>query len=769
AAALLLKVSQENLRGKVLACFIAEEERQAFRSRLSLAALADSIQEWETRLQPRHGPPLIVALRVAASRGYDGKLSSLQWLVRDIAKQKEAEEALRRSHQDLEDRIKQQTAELVKANEELRIEVAERKQAESALRENQKQLASIIESAMDAIITVDSDLRIILYNAAAERMFLCPASRAIGQSLDRFIPERFRDSYQEHIRRLGEAGITPRSMGKIRTISGLRADGKEFPIEVSISQVEAGSKKLLTVIIRDVTRHVRDEEKLREQAALIDQAPDAIMVRDLEDRVLFWNKGAERIYGWSAEEAAGKHIRDLQYKEIGQDYYEAKRVLMETGYWSGEARHVTKSGNVIVAENRWTLLCDQQDNPERILVINTDITEKKKLEEQFLRAQRMESIGMLAAGIAHDLGNILSPMLMAVQLLRLNFDPTGKESLLSIIEKNGLRGAELLKQILGFARGIEGGPIILQLRHVIKDIETVIKETFPKSIAFESHLPEDLWPIMGDATQLHQVLMNLCINARDAMPRGGLLTISAENIEIDQAYADALGKLSPGRYILVKVADTGSGIPAQNLNRMFEPFFTTKEPGKGSGLGLTCVVEIMKSHKGLIDVDSKEGIGTEFRLYLPAAEATSVLQAESKQLNLHVGCGQKILIVDDEATILEITRKTLEAHGYSVMTAGDGAEAISLFAQYKDEIDLIIMDMLMPFMDGPATIRSLERIDPKVKIIISSAYSQSIDEIDSPAVKSVLVKPYPAQMLLRVLADALAESSGGRRRSSDRD
>jgi CheY-like chemotaxis protein len=261
--------------------------------------------------------------------------------------------------------------------------------------------------------------------------------------------------------------------------------------------------------------------------------------------------------------------------------------------------------------------------------------------------------------------------------------------------------------------------------------------------------------------------MNLCINARDAMPSGGKLTISAENLEIDPVYANTRGNVSTGRYILIKVADTGSGISAEDLNKIFDPFFTTKAPGKGTGLGLTSVVEIIKGHRGLIDVESWEGKGTSFKLYIPAVDAGNTLQSELRQFDPPVGNDELILVVDDEATILEISRKTLEAHGYRVLVANDGTEAISLFAQNKDDIDLVVLDMLMPYMDGPTTIRTLKKIDPQVKIIVSSAYSQATDDIDSSEIKAVLVKPYSAQVLLTVLADVLKESSGKRRKAGN--
>jgi signal transduction histidine kinase len=312
--------------------------------------------------------------------------------------------------------------------------------------------------------------------------------------------------------------------------------------------------------------------------------------------------------------------------------------------------------------------------PKSILVVNTDITEKKQLEAQLLRSQRLESLGTLAGGIAHDLNNVLAPILMSAQLLQMKISDSRSQQLLKIMESNVKRGAALIKQVLSFGRGIEGDRMILQVGHLISEIEQIIQETFPKSIEFYPDIVSDLWSVSGDATQLHQVLMNLIINARDAMPDGGTLTISAENLFIDQNYARMNFEATVGSYIVITVADTGTGIPPKILERIFEPFFTTKELGKGRGLGLSTVIGIIKSHGGFVKVDSAVGKGSQFQVYLPAVESTQTQQAEN--LELPTGHGELILVVDDEAPIREITRTVLETHNYKVVTASDGIEAM---------------------------------------------------------------------------------------------
>src|SRR5581483_6375192 len=272
-------------------------------------------------------------------------------------------------------------------------------------------------------------------------------------------------------------------------------------------------------------------------------------------------------------------------------------------------------------------------------------------------------------------------------------------------------------------------------------------------------LPDDLWVVTGDATQLYQVLMNLCVNARDAMPGGGALTLSAENLVLDDSYARMHLEANPGRFVLIRITDTGVGIPAENLNKVFEPFFTTKEYGKGTGLGLSTVVGIVKSHQGFVDVYSEINRGTEFKVYLPAVTSEMMPQAEAEQAELPAGHGELVLLVDDEAAIREITRGTLEAYGYNVMTAADGTEAVAIYAANKDSIQVVLTDMMMPYMDGPATIRALRKMDPRVRIIASSglAGDGKLAEAANTGVKMFLSKPYTAEKLLKALAEVLRD------------
>lgn len=509
--------------------------------------------------------------------------------------------------------------------------------------------------------------------------------------------------------------------------------------------------------LRYALERKRSEQKIREQAALLDIATDAILVQDLQGKILFWNKGAENLYGYSATEVVGSFIsRFGDENALPQMQELARAVLLSSGAWQGELEQVSKENQKIIVESRWTLVRDRTGQPTSILVVNTDITQKKQLEAQFLRAQRLESVGTLASGIAHDLNNVLAPILMSVQLLKIKFPEPQHQPLLKMLESNVKRGAALIKQVLSFARGVEGKKVTLQVKHLILEIEQIIRETFPKSIEFSTDIESNLWTVLGDATQLHQVLMNLVVNALDAMPKGGTLKTSAKNIYIDENYARLHIDAQVGAYITIAIADTGTGIAPEILTRIFEPFFTTKSIGAGTGLGLSTVLGIVKNHGGFIQVYSELGQGTEFQIYLPAIQATAI--QENSDFDLPLGQGELILVVDDESAIREVTKTSLEIYNYQAITASDGMEAIALYTEHQADIRVVLTDMMMPVMDGPTTIRTLQQINPNVKIIAISGLSSS-DKLAAAAISGVtdfLSKPFSAKDLLQTLSSVLS-------------
>jgi PAS domain S-box-containing protein len=519
----------------------------------------------------------------------------------------------------------------------------------------------------------------------------------------------------------------------------------------------AEGKTIATIFVgTDLREQKRAQGKIEEQAALLDHAQDAIIVHDLSGRINYWNRSAERVFGWLAEEAIGQRVQDLIYENTEQ-LDGAMSDLLRHQSWTGELPQRHKDGQEVLIEGRWTLVSDEFGDPRSVLSINTDISDKKKMESQFLRAQRMESIGTLAGGIAHDLNNVLGPIIMAVDLFKLKMTDPRDLELLETVEVSAQRGADMVKQVLSFARGIEGQRILIRPLQLLKELQRIARDTFPKSITAKVSAPDDIWNLLGDPTQLHQVLLNLCVNARDAMPEGGRLQLSATNVRIDSHFAAMHPDANPGNYVRLEVADSGTGIPPEMLDKIFEPFFTTKEVGKGTGLGLSTTLAITRSHGGFITVESFPEQGTKFRVHLPADLEYSATQVGREEGEFPRGHGETILIIDDEASVRSITSQTLEAFGYRVVTASDGAEGVAKYAQHSRDISAVITDMMMPVMDGAATIRALTRLNPNVKIIAASGLATKAAEAEAAGegVKNFLPKPYTASTLLIALRDLL--------------
>jgi len=508
----------------------------------------------------------------------------------------------------------------------------------------------------------------------------------------------------------------------------------------------------------DITESRSAGERIREQAALLDKAQDAIVVRDLEHRILYWNKGAEGVFGWSAGEAMGRSAFELLSARRNDASLAALRRVLETGEWSGELTHATKSGNEIVVESRWTLVRDAEGRPRSILVLSTDITEKKKLETQFLRAQRLESIGTLASGIAHDLNNILAPIMMSVNLLQDSLTEQDDLRLLETLRLSALRGAEMTKQILTFTRGQQGDRGLVNLKHLVSEISKIARETFPRSIQIETNTAKSLWPVLADATQMHQVLMNLCLNARDAivpLGRDGKLTVALENVTLAEKHRPLHPDAKPGRYVRLIVTDTGTGIAPENLDRIWDPFFSLKPEGQGTGLGLSTVQSIVRAHGGFVHVESRPGQGSCFEVFLPAADIAAVAARAEAAQSIPPGRGETILVVDDERAFQEITRAIFAKHGYRVVTASDGSEALALFAQQRDNISLVLTDMMMPCLDGPATIRGLHRLKPGLPVIATSGLIENEAVANKFGRTTFLLKPFTTEKLLHAVSHSL--------------
>jgi len=526
--------------------------------------------------------------------------------------------------------------------------------------------------------------------------------------------------------------------------------------------LKSSLKRLPTALLSSVQRkraereRARAEERSREQAMFLNKAQDAILAMELDGRITFWNASAERLYGWNEEQVVGReNAATICKPEIGA-YQLALKETLGHGEWHGELRQANREGRELLVDSRWSLIRDHAHQPKSVLMINSDVTEQKKLQAHFLRAQRLESIGTLAGGIAHDLNNVLTPVLVSLKLLRELRGDTPTE-VLDTLETSAHRGASIVQQVLSFARGVEGEKSILQVKHPLNEVLKICKDVFPRSVEIHSHLAGDLWAVHGDPTQLYQVFMNLVVNARDAMPQGGRLQVDARNTEIDENYARMQPDAKSGRYVLVSVADTGIGMPLGMLNKIFEPFFTTKEVGKGTGLGLSTALGIVRGHGGFLTVYSEQGKGTCFKVYLPAAEAVRERSREPRASKPPQGKGELVMVIDDEAAIREIIKVTLENNGYAVLTANDGTEAVATFASEKRTIAAALVDLMMPFMDGIATIRALQRLSPQTKFLAISGLMDHarISQLSELSDVKFLAKPFTTEQILSMLESVL--------------
>ncbi len=477
---------------------------------------------------------------------------------------------------------------------------------------------------------------------------------------------------------------------------------------------------------------------------------------NIQSNAITWTAELEALYGLEPGSFNGR------YDDWIQTLHSDDRSTTEKELWQAvkvgqgldtEFRIICPTGEIRWIAVKSSLFHDLTGKPMRMIGIHMDITEKKQLEAQFLRAQRLESLGTLASGIAHDLNNILSPILIGAQLLPLRFPDLNQQTrqILKTLETSAQRGAGLVKQILSFARGVEGKRVCLQMNHLLLEIEKIIQQTLPKSINIHKDISSDLWMISGDATQMHQVFMNLCVNARDAMPHGGTLQITAENLFIDEQYARMHLDANVGPYVVVTVTDTGMGIPPDILHRIFDPFFTTKDVGKGTGLGLSAVLGIVKTHGGFVDVHSEVNNGSTFKVYLPANQSTVVPTDDN--VELLSGQQELILVVDDEAAICETLKTTLEIYNYEVLTASDGIEAISLFAEYQDKIKGVLIDIMMPSIDGLSVIPLLRQFNPSVYVVAMSGLNSTEAALQAERLgcQKFLPKPFTTRELLQIL------------------
>ncbi|MBU6402796.1 MAG: response regulator, partial [Verrucomicrobia bacterium] len=558
-----------------------------------------------------------------------------------------------------------------------------------------------------------------------------------------------------------------------------RKDGVWRWFEATLRPFASPSGEQRAVVIsRDVTERKRAEEALQRTEALYRRAIAATGAvpyhRDYEANVFtYFGDGIRELTGYSREEMTPdlweSLIQEYQFHGplAGLSYAEAVSKVRgaQAVQWQCDCRILTRDRRTRWIADASVEILGQNGQAIGSIGLLQDITERRRAEEQFFRAQRLESIGTLASGIAHDLNNVLAPILMSSHMLRTLGLNEESQKLVATVETAARRGADIVRQVLTFARGAEGERIPLQPAHVVKDVVKLLRETLPKNLTLNALVPRNLWTVTADPTQFHQLLLNLCLNARDAMPAGGTLEIVAQNADLDDQFAAMVPAAKAGPHCLLRVRDTGVGIAPDILDKIFDPFFTTKPPGHGTGLGLSTVSGIVKAHGGFITVDSEVGVGSTFSIYLPASPAALTPVAAPSPATLARGHGEVVLVVDDEADIREVTSRMLDRHGYHVLTAADGAEALSTFIQHRDEVQLVLTDLMMPNMDGPSLVRVLRKLEPDLKIIASSGGatdltdSQGANPLLDLAVDAFLHKPFTAEQLLQTLNASLAPQS----------
>ena len=618
----------------------------------------------------------------------------------------------------------------------------------------QESLRRTLDYIPDFVFFIDESWRVTFANQATIDAAGLPAERLYSEPIWSLLPELASNALMP----VYERAMVDRVSGTAR---GLFQQFGNW-LEVTAHPLESG----IAVFGRDVTK---DEEWRRkvdeisafshEQAAFLDASNEAMIMEDLDNVVTYWNQGAEQIYGWTADEAVGRNIRELVY--VDPMVFEGPAAaLLRDGRWQGEMVQRTKDGRTVIIECRWQSVRDENGHPVKLFAVNSDITAQRHQQELQSRAQRMESLGTLAGGIAHDLNNVLTPLLMSVQLMRSHEPTLDHEALLEAMEVSVKRGADMIRQVLSFARGVDGVRAVIDLADVMHELSAVSLQTLPPSIAVTSHF-EKIPAIVGDKTQVLQVLMNLVANARDSMEGGGTMTLSVGRQTMTEGDRRAT-TLEPGVYALITVEDSGAGMSAEVLDRIFEPFFTTKELGRGTGLGLASSLAIVESHGGAISAYSRLGVGSRFTVHLPVAgEVPVTTESVEQQSAAPEGSGELVLVVDDEPSIRNLVSMTLQAHGYRVVEASNGRDAIEVFERHADEVALVFTDMMMPIMDGAATVAHFREHRPDVPIIASTGLTASggFVGMNTSTVRHFLSKPFTTDALLRTVNAAMHEAA----------
>lgn len=650
-------------------------------------------------------------------------------------------------------------------------DVTKRKRAEEELRTTHAQLREFLDHSPAVLYALKIGDRVIprLVSENVTHLLGVPQEETLGA-------DWWLNSVHPDDRARAEAGLATALIdGASRTEYRLgHRDGTYRWVDDSVRMIRdaSGQPAELVGVTTDITERRQVQDELRESErrfqSMLSNLELIAITLDRDAQITYCNDHLLRLTGWTRTELLGCNwLEKFVPGELQENVRESFTALLTDApqAWHFENEIVTRAGKRLRIQWNNSVLRSLSGDVIGVASIGEDVTERRSLERQMLRAQRLESLGTLAGGIAHDLNNLLMPILMGATLLKRFETSERSQKAIENIERSVKRGSDLVKQVLLFARGADTLRNSVQLADVVREVESISTSTFPRNITFEISMPVDLRDVTGDTTQLTQVLLNLCVNARDAMPRGGQISISAANTDLSSRAAQLSGGASGGPYVILEVTDTGEGMPREIIDRIFDPFFTTKEMGKGTGLGLSTVQGIVSNHGGFVSVASTVEEGTTFKVYLPASEPSVVIAARDDEAPTEPprGNGEVVMVVDDDSTVLSMTTQTLTAFGYTVVGAEDGAQAIGVYSRRSD-IALVVTDMSMPIIDGQALIAALTRMDPKLPIIVATGNTAAsyLAKVAKSGVAAVLTKPYTADRLLRVAADVLAARSDRR-------
>jgi PAS domain S-box-containing protein len=618
------------------------------------------------------------------------------------------------------------------------------------LQRTQQLLQGVIDHSPALISVRDRAGRLHLANAPFRDRFDIPEVHNSATFLDTLVPAKIWAQMREHDQVVREQGISV-----LREHAWPMPDGARTYLSVGFPlNGHSGGPGLICSIDMDISERKHSDERLTEQARVLDQASDAIFVTNARGLFTYCNQAAVQKSGWPKDEIIGRTIMEVFSGFTSSLMAEVHQIALTEGAWRGEVKTRNRREELLWVDVGVTRIVTTQTKRAAYVLICTDITEKKALTEQFLRVQRLENLGMLAAGIAHDLNNVLSPIGMVATLLQSRLTEERDQHFLEILEKSTNRGAGLVRQILSFAQGSSHDQREVQVKHILRDVLAMLRETFPRNIAVEEKVPSDLWAVKGDATQIHQIVLNLCVNARDAMEEGGQLTVSAENVTLGAAASQEIPEAKSGDWMKVEISDTGHGISAEILEKIWAPFFSTKATGKGTGLGLSTVQGIVKEHQGFLHVKSTENEGTTFQVYLPAILRRKASAAPFDPQSGYRAEGQHILVVDDEPMIVDLASEALIAQGYRVSTANDGEEAAKIVMADAAAIDLLLTDLMMPKVGGTELMTVLKSLNPGCQMILMTGSNIKEAQQDprlQSLVTSYISKPFEIGVLLEAV------------------